>query len=183
MDRGGEQSSSVPAAAAAATDCIIPDIFCAAICRASSRLHACSPLACISYPAPKKPPPTCARKCAHTRTPRRLCIPQIGFAEACVECRRTLLMQHFGETGFTPADCGGTCDVCEANAAAGLVPEGERGVGSTPAQQYSCRGSMVALVVDTACVLITGMNKVTPVVVLQRDCNPKPPQHTVWFRV
>jgi hypothetical protein len=28
-------------------------------------------------------------------------------------------------------------------------------------------------------VLITGMNKVPPVVVLQRDCNPKPPQYTV----
>lgn len=49
-----------------------------------------------------------------------------------MECRRTLLMHHFGETSFGPAQCGGTCDVCEANSQAGVVaPEGEGGGNSS----------------------------------------------------
>ncbi len=38
---------------------------------------------------------------------------QIMFAEEQVECRRVLLMQHFGEA-FDPAQCRGTCDLCAA---------------------------------------------------------------------
>ena len=37
-----------------------------------------------------------------------------------------LIMHWFGETDFTPERCGGKCDVCAANADAGISrPEGE----------------------------------------------------------
>ena len=47
------------------------------------------------HPQPTPPPPA----------------SQIMFAEEQVECRRVLLMQHFGEA-FDPAACRGTCDIC-----------------------------------------------------------------------
>jgi superfamily II DNA helicase RecQ len=42
-----------------------------------------------------------------------------------VECRRALLMHHFGETSFGPEQCRQTCDVCQANKAADRKVEGE----------------------------------------------------------
>jgi hypothetical protein len=57
-----------------------------------------------------------------------LCLAaQVNYAESSVECRRTLLMQHFGETSFGPEQCRGTCDVCQANKAADRKVEGECG--------------------------------------------------------
>lgn len=40
----------------------------------------------------------------------------MAFCEEKVECRRVILMAHFGETSFTAASCGGTCDTCRENA-------------------------------------------------------------------
>ncbi|WIA22540.1 hypothetical protein OEZ86_009530 [Tetradesmus obliquus] len=42
----------------------------------------------------------------------------VNYAESSVECRRMLLMHHFGETSFGPEQCRQTCDVCQANKAA-----------------------------------------------------------------
>ena len=44
---------------------------------------------------------------------------QIAYAESTGECRRSLLMHHFGERGFGPEQCAGTCDVCQQLAAGG----------------------------------------------------------------
>ena len=44
--------------------------------------------------------------------------PQINYAESTVECRRALIMHHFGERSFTTDTCKGTCDVCAARGAA-----------------------------------------------------------------
>ncbi|GFR41611.1 hypothetical protein Agub_g2336, partial [Astrephomene gubernaculifera] len=46
----------------------------------------------------------------------------IMFAEEQVECRRVLLMQHFGEA-FDPANCRGSCDNCKQRQAQGLQYE------------------------------------------------------------
>ncbi|GIL80484.1 hypothetical protein Vretifemale_9678, partial [Volvox reticuliferus] len=46
----------------------------------------------------------------------------IMFAEEQVECRRVLLMQHFGEA-FDPAHCRATCDNCRQRQAQGLQYE------------------------------------------------------------
>ncbi|GLI70849.1 hypothetical protein VaNZ11_015864, partial [Volvox africanus] len=46
----------------------------------------------------------------------------IMFAEEQVECRRVLLMQHFGEA-FDPTHCRGTCDNCRQRQAQGLQYE------------------------------------------------------------
>jgi superfamily II DNA helicase RecQ len=63
---------------------------------------------------------------------------QINYAESSVECRRVLIMHHFGELSFTAAHCRRTCDVCEANAAAGLLaPAGEKNL---PACIRWCQG-------------------------------------------
>lgn len=43
---------------------------------------------------------------------------QINYAESQIECRRVLLMHHFGETSFTAAQCKGTCDACVARGTA-----------------------------------------------------------------
>ena len=40
---------------------------------------------------------------------------QVGYCEEQVECRRVLLLSHFGESGFTSAACHGTCDICVRN--------------------------------------------------------------------
>ncbi len=48
---------------------------------------------------------------------------QINYAESQVECRRVLIMQHFGEHGFTHAQCRGTCDVCAARGDAAVQEE------------------------------------------------------------
>ena len=45
--------------------------------------------------------------------------PQIAYAESTGECRRALLMHHFGERSFGPEQCARTCDVCEQLAAGG----------------------------------------------------------------
>jgi hypothetical protein len=51
---------------------------------------------------------------------------QINFAESSLECRRMLIMRWFGENDFTPEQCSRRCDVCRANAEAGVLrPEGE----------------------------------------------------------
>ncbi|KAF6261562.1 hypothetical protein COO60DRAFT_1699757 [Scenedesmus sp. NREL 46B-D3] len=42
----------------------------------------------------------------------------VNYAESTVECRRALLMHHFGETSFGPEQCRESCDVCQANKAA-----------------------------------------------------------------
>ncbi|KIY92005.1 bloom syndrome protein, partial [Monoraphidium neglectum] len=43
----------------------------------------------------------------------------IAYAESTAECRRSMLMHHFGERGFGPDQCAGTCDVCQQLAAGG----------------------------------------------------------------
>ena len=40
---------------------------------------------------------------------------QVAYCEEQVECRRVLLLSHFGESGFTPAACHRTCDICVRN--------------------------------------------------------------------
>ena len=40
---------------------------------------------------------------------------QVAYCEEQVECRRVILLSHFGETNFTPAACHRTCDVCARN--------------------------------------------------------------------
>lgn len=44
---------------------------------------------------------------------------QIAYAESTGDCRRSLLMHHFGEHGFGPEQCANTCDVCQSLAAGG----------------------------------------------------------------
>ena len=41
---------------------------------------------------------------------------QIAYCEEKVECRRVMLLAHFGETGFNTAMCKPACDICAANA-------------------------------------------------------------------
>jgi superfamily II DNA helicase RecQ len=50
-------------------------------------------------------------------------LAQINYAESTTECRRMLLMHHFGEPNFTPAKCGGTCDVCASGAPDSVEPQ------------------------------------------------------------
>ena len=38
-----------------------------------------------------------------------------------MECRRVLMLSHFGEGSFTRAQCNGTCDNCNATAGQSLV--------------------------------------------------------------
>lgn len=40
---------------------------------------------------------------------------QVAYCEEQVECRRVLLLSHFGESGFTAAACHRTCDICMRN--------------------------------------------------------------------
>ena len=40
---------------------------------------------------------------------------QVAYCEEQVECRRVLLLSHFGESGFTAALCHRTCDICMRN--------------------------------------------------------------------
>ena len=40
---------------------------------------------------------------------------QVAYCEEQVECRRVLLLTHFGESGFTAALCHRTCDICIRN--------------------------------------------------------------------
>lgn len=40
---------------------------------------------------------------------------QVAYCEEQVECRRVLLLSHFGESGFTAAACHRTCDICLRN--------------------------------------------------------------------
>ena len=46
----------------------------------------------------------------------------VSYCENEVECRRVLLLRHFGEN-FDPGLCRGTCDNCKRNAAGGLCFE------------------------------------------------------------
>ena len=39
----------------------------------------------------------------------------MAYCEEQVECRRVLLLSHFGESGFTAALCHSTCDICARN--------------------------------------------------------------------
>ncbi|KAL0054655.1 hypothetical protein WJX82_000488 [Trebouxia sp. C0006] len=39
----------------------------------------------------------------------------VAYCEEQVECRRVLLLSHFGESGFTAALCHRTCDICIRN--------------------------------------------------------------------
>ena len=39
---------------------------------------------------------------------------QINYCEERVECRRVLMLNHFGERSFTRMQCHGTCDNCKA---------------------------------------------------------------------
>ena len=40
---------------------------------------------------------------------------QIAYCEEKVECRRVMLLAHFGETGFNTALCKPACDICASN--------------------------------------------------------------------
>ena len=46
---------------------------------------------------------------------RSLLLLQVAYCEEQVECRRVLLLSHFGESGFTAAACHRTCDICVRN--------------------------------------------------------------------
>lgn len=50
--------------------------------------------------------------------------PQIAYAESTGECRRSMLMHHFGERTFGPEQCARTCDVCQQLAAGGKQVRG-----------------------------------------------------------
>ncbi|KAK9809882.1 hypothetical protein WJX72_001000 [[Myrmecia] bisecta] len=39
----------------------------------------------------------------------------VAYCEEQVECRRVMLLAHFGETSFSATQCAGTCDVCATN--------------------------------------------------------------------
>ena len=41
---------------------------------------------------------------------------QVAYCEEHVECRRVMLLSHFGEADFSAAKCAGTCDTCKGNA-------------------------------------------------------------------
>lgn len=47
-------------------------------------------------------------------TPGRCPPPQINYCEEQVECRRVLMLSHFGERSFTREQCRATCDNCRA---------------------------------------------------------------------
>jgi hypothetical protein len=72
------------------------------LCQAAARgqLHGCRVFVCCQHVAGS----TCPTLLA--------VLLQIQYAEAQLECRRTILLSHFGET-FNAADCKGTCDVCK----------------------------------------------------------------------
>lgn len=36
----------------------------------------------------------------------------VNYAEEQIECRRTMLLSHFGELSWDPKHCAGTCDNC-----------------------------------------------------------------------
>eukprot|EP00891_Asterochloris_glomerata_P002793 jgi/Astpho2/2793/e_gw1.00050.56.1_t len=40
----------------------------------------------------------------------------VAYCEEHVECRRVMLLSHFGEADFSAAKCAGTCDTCKGNA-------------------------------------------------------------------
>jgi superfamily II DNA helicase RecQ len=71
--------------------------------------------------------------------------PQVNYAESSVECRRALLMHHFGESSFGPEQCRETCDVCQANKAADRKVEGARAA-LIPAAAVSLQKSCTHLV-------------------------------------
>ena len=48
---------------------------------------------------------------------------QINYCEEQVECRRVLMLTHFGEHGFNRAQCRGTCDNCRATEGQAFVEE------------------------------------------------------------
>lgn len=48
---------------------------------------------------------------------------QVNYCEEQVECRRVLMLTHFGETGFARAQCRSTCDNCRATEGQVLVEE------------------------------------------------------------
>lgn len=39
----------------------------------------------------------------------------MAYCEEEVECRRVMILTHFGETSFHSAQCKGTCDLCARN--------------------------------------------------------------------
>ncbi len=59
------------------------------------------------------------------------CNLQVAFCEEQMECRRVLLMDHFGER-FFKAHCNSTCDTCARNK--GVVFEGDN---SAPIHVFS----------------------------------------------
>lgn len=46
---------------------------------------------------------------------RSIAMPQVAYCEEEVECRRVLLLLHFGEHDFSSSACRGTCDLCSRN--------------------------------------------------------------------
>lgn len=63
--------------------------------------------------------PTICLDTAQTHCPGANCsfggVWQVAFCEEQVECRRVMLLSHFGEGGFTKAACAATCDTCARN--------------------------------------------------------------------
>ena len=49
------------------------------------------------------------------RTGLRLHLLQMAYCEEEVECRRVMILTHFGETSFAASQCKGTCDLCIRN--------------------------------------------------------------------
>ena len=64
--------------------------------------------------------PTIEQKMHHQATPvwleQTVPVLQIAYCEEKVECRRVMLLAHFGETGFNTAMCKPACDICASNA-------------------------------------------------------------------
>ena len=78
-------------------------------------------------------PPHCPPTLPHTHPPISTHHPsthptpaphcQINYCEEQVECRRVLMLNHFGEGGFTRAHCRATCDNCAASQGQALGEE------------------------------------------------------------
>jgi hypothetical protein len=85
-----------------------------AACPSCSNLR----VACTAVPPPLliSTPKSTQTSAWHSTTLPSCCLPpcpQINYCEEQVECRRVLMLTHFGEHGFAKAHCRATCDNCK----------------------------------------------------------------------